>query len=152
MIILAAVMNGRFFISAVKWVAGATLCVAATARAERERIERVFPAEPGVVVRVESYRGAVEILESDVPEVRVAVDVDVDAPTEAEARRARANLQLIMDAAENVVTISGRNPPEQRVRFVWEEDTEIALLYQITVPRRSDIAVKVLDGSVMVGT
>jgi hypothetical protein len=118
--------------------------------AERDE-SAVFPVSPGCTLKIDSYRGSVDITASDEPQVRVSVHMEIGADTDAEAERLRANLQLEMKAAGNIVSIFARNPRESRALWFWREDQQIDLVYRIAVPRRCNVDARVINGSVTVG-
>jgi hypothetical protein len=127
------------------------LCSIALVRAAERDERHVFPVQPGCTLKLDSYRGSVIVTESDEPVVRVSIHMEIGSDTEAEGDRMRAGLQLDVKAADNTVTIFARNPKETRARWVWQEDKQIDLTYRITVPRRCNVDVKVINGNVAIG-
>jgi hypothetical protein len=125
---------------------------AAKAQATDDRIERVFPVSGPVALQVDSYRGSIFVEESEVAEVRVVIDIAIAAKTPEIARRIRSDLQIAIEARRNDVSVVGRNPRESRARFVWDEENETDLIYRVTVPRRCDVTVKVINGSITIGS
>jgi DUF4097 and DUF4098 domain-containing protein YvlB len=90
-------------------------------------------------------------VESDQPEVQVALNMEIDVSSEEEAARIFAGLELIAKEEGNVVTLRARNPKETRVRFVWNDKHQIDLAWRITVPRRCNVDLVTLRGGITVG-
>ncbi len=116
-----------------------------------DKIERTFPVQPGCEVRIDSYRGAIHVEQGDTPEVRVVVEINISGKTEAIEQGMRAGLNIDIQGDARGVSVVGRNPREQAVRFVWEEDNEIDLAYRVTIPRGSKLTLRVINGSMVIG-
>lgn len=131
------------------------LCVLATglrlSAAISDKIERTFPVGPGCEVRIDSYRGAIHVEQGDAPEVRIVVEINISGKTETAEQRMRSGLNIDIEGDARSVSVIGRNPREQAVRFVWEEDNEIDLAYRVTVPRGSKLTLRAINGSMVVG-
>lgn len=123
----------------------------ATARATEREFTRTFAVEPGCSLKLDTHRGRITIVESDEPEVRVAVQMDIGTDNEEEAERAFAALELSATAADNTVTLRARNPRETRVRFAWNDKLQIDLSWRITVPRQCNVEVATITGGITVG-
>ena len=115
-----------------------------------DRIERSFAVDAGQRLVVDVYRGAVLVEESDRAEVSVTVDVEVQAETPADAAKTRGQLELTLESTADGVRVAARHR-QSRVRFVWDEDGTLDLVYRIVVPRRFDADVRVRDGCITVG-
>lgn len=127
------------------------LCgLAVLARATERDEKYAFPAPPGCVLKLDSYRGGVIVTEGEKPEIAIAVHMEIGADTEAQGEQMRARLRFDVKQADNAVTVFARNPSETRVRWVWRDDEQIDLTYRITVPRGCDLDVKLINGSVNV--
>lgn len=124
---------------------------ARVAAAISDKIERTFPVEPGCEVRVDSYRGSIHIDEGDAPEVKVVVEINISGKTDTVERDMRSGLNIDIEGDGRHVSVVGRNPREQAVRFIWEEGNEIDLAYRVTVPRGSKLTLRVINGSMVVG-
>ncbi len=138
----------RFTFVIVLWLVGGDSSLLALA--ERD-VRHEFPVQPGCTLKLDTYRGAVTIVESDEPIVRVHVHLEIGGQTEADSDRILAGLQLDVQARDNVVSIFARNPRETRVRWIWREDEQIDLTYRITVPRQCHVDVRNINGAVTVG-
>lgn len=119
--------------------------------AAEAEVRRVFPLAPGGTVILDSYRGAVTITDSDRDEVQLVVRITVDADTDEEAARFRDDFELDAKAEQNIVAIVARNRRASGARFVWNEKGDLGLSYELMVPRRSEVTVRVRQGSVVVG-
>lgn len=134
-------------ITALLW---ALLCVGPLRAAERD-IRHSFPVEPGCRLKIDSYRGRIDVTESDELQVKILIHLEIGGETEADAQRVLDGLQLDVQARDNAVSIVARNPRETRVRWFWQEDEQIELMYYISVPRRCSVEVKTGTGSITVG-
>lgn len=123
---------------------------ALTGRAAERSVERVFAVEPGGLLAIDTHRGAIIITESDQPQITVAVRLEIGADDEAEADRMAAGLRLDFRQEGNTVSVFARNPPES-VRWHWEDKKQIDLTYRVSVPRRTDVELKNILGSITVG-
>lgn len=118
--------------------------------AERD-IRHAFPVQPGCRLKIDTYRGRIEVTESDEPEVKILIHLEIGGETEADARRVLDGLQLDVQARDNAVSIVARNPRETRIRWFWQEDEQIELMYYISVPRQCSVDVKTGTGGITVG-
>jgi hypothetical protein len=118
--------------------------------AERE-VTRTFPVAPGCTLKIDSYRGRITITEHDAPTIDVKVLIATGAETEHDVARAFAALQLDLTSEGNVVTVRARNPSETRVWWIWEQKRQLALDFQIAVPRQCSVDLALGDGRVTVG-
>ena len=121
-------------------------------RAAEREFERTFPVEPGCTVKLDTYRGSIEIVEGDRPEVHVTVHMEIGSDTEEEAARVYAGLRLEAVQDGNTVTLRARNPRETRVRFVWEDKNQIDQAWRITVPRQCNVDLTTLSGGITIGS
>lgn len=126
---------------------------APAARAAEREFKQTFPVLPGCTVKVDSYRGAIVVVESDelVNEVQVYLHMEIGADSEAEADRRRDELQLDVSSENNVVSLRARNPAQTRVRFVWNDKNQLDLAWKITVPRRCHVEASTVYGSITIG-
>lgn len=121
-------------------------------RAADRDVVKTFPVQPGGMVKVDSYRGTINVVESDVAEVRVAIHLEVGADTEEQADRFFEALQLEIKAEGDTVSVRARNPRESGVRFVWDDRNKIELTFQMTVPRRCNANLATRKGDITVGS
>jgi len=127
------------------------LAAPALVRATDRDIRRVFPVRPGCTLQLETYRGQITIEEGDAAEVRVWLHLEIGADTDAEAGKIAARLQLGLEAHDNTVAITARNPRATGVHFDWEEEKQIDLTYRISVPRRCSLELGGTNTSATIG-
>lgn len=127
-----------------------SLGIVAGQAADRD-FTRTFPVQPGCTLKVDTYRGRIEVVESDQLEVRVNLQVEIGAETEAEADRIFSGLNLTANEEGNVVTLRARNPRETRARFVWNDKNQTELAWRISVPRQCNVELTTLRGGITVG-
>jgi DUF4097 and DUF4098 domain-containing protein YvlB len=123
-----------------------------TARAAERVVQRSFSVQPGAELVVDTYRGSIEVEESDESEVRVRATLVSDLRDEREANRAFDALQLEMKPEGNRVAVSAKNPRQTQVRFVWNEKEQLELAYLITVPRQCSVNLATANGAILVGS
>ena len=113
------------------------LAVAAVspARATERVLLRDYPALPGATLKIDTYRGSVDVRES--PDNRIHVEIHEDPGTDepAEADRILGALKLDVTQDGATVSIVARNPGETGVHFVWQDRQKIILAYAVLVPR-----------------
>jgi hypothetical protein len=124
--------------------------VALTRAAERD-VVRTFPLPPGGTVSIDTFRGSITVTESDEPRVRVAVHLAIGGDTAAAAERVGRELQLTFADGANSVSVVARHPQETGARFVWRDNEQIEPTFRVTVPRRCNVDLKTLNGSIIVG-
>jgi DUF4097 and DUF4098 domain-containing protein YvlB len=121
------------------------------AAAVERTFKRSFPVQAGAAVKVDIYRGAIVIEESNEDKVRVEVRLELATEDEKEADQSLGALKLKMEVASNEVSVVARNPSESRALFVWEEKQRIQMAFRVFVPRGSSVDLATLDGGVTVG-
>jgi DUF4097 and DUF4098 domain-containing protein YvlB len=126
------------------------LLVTALQAAERDVI-RTFAARPGCSVAIDTYRGNVTIVESDDPEIRIAVHLEIGADREEEADRLLRDLQLDFTETGNAVSVIARHPQETGAHFDWNDKSQIAPTFRVTVPRDCSVDLSTRSGSIIVG-
>jgi hypothetical protein len=115
-------------------------------------VERTFAVQPGCTVAVDTYRGSITVEEGDSPEVRLYVHLENGNLDEKRVGGVLEALQLEINAADNAVSVRTRNPRETRVRFVWNDQDQIELVYKLVVPRQCSVDLRTLNGSITVGS
>jgi hypothetical protein len=121
------------------------------ATAMERDVVRTFPARPGCVVRVDTFRGAITVTEADTAEVRVAIHVAIGADDPQEAQALFDALQLTIEPHGSAIEVVARDPQQSRPRFVWNDNKQLEPTYRITVPRRCDVDVRTRNGNLIVG-
>jgi len=127
------------------------ICFGAGLSAAERQIDRVFAVKPGCALKIDTYRGAIAIEESDHDEIRVALHLDAEAEQEARAARSLENVQVDLGLVDNCVTVVVRNPRESGFHFTWQEDEPVNLRFKILVPRKCDVSLKVVNGNAVIG-
>ena len=120
------------------------------ARAEERIVQRDFEAQPGATLKIDTYRGSVDVRDSPDGRIHVAIHMDPGTDEHDEADKILQRLQLDVRQDGAVVSIVARNPAETRVRFVWEEKQKISLAYGVRVPRACNLDIATRDGGVSV--
>ena len=126
-----------------------TLAIA-TRAAERE-VTRTFVVEPGCTLKVDLYRGRIDVAESDAAEVKVTIHAEIGADTDAEAERAGQALQIELAAQDNTVAVRVRNPSEAGWHFEWGDPGQLDIFCRVSVPRRCSVELRTSRGSITVG-
>jgi hypothetical protein len=128
------------------------LAVAAVspARATERVLLRDYPALPGATLKIDTYRGSVDVRES--PDDRIHVEIHEDPGTDepAEADRILGALKLDVTQDGATVSIVARNPSETGVHFVWQDRQKIVLAYAVLVPRVCNLDLATNDGGISV--
>ena len=122
-----------------------------SASAVERMIKRAFPVQPGVTVKVDTYRGGIIVEETEASEVRAEVRVEFATEDEAQASEGLEALKLEIEKVGNEVTVRARNPRESRAVFAWEEKKRAELTFRLFVPSGSSLNLTTLDGGVTVG-
>ncbi len=128
------------------------LLLATAARAAERDIVRTFPALPGCSLRIDSYRGQIQVSEADTAEIRVAVHLEIGGGSEAEAEQLLRGLQLDFATEGPVVSVVVRHPAESGVRFFWNEEKQIAPTFRVTIPRTCNLELRTRAGNILVGS
>ena len=108
---------------------------------ERDEINRTYQLAPGAQVEVSSIRGPVEIRNADTATAEVQI---------IRSARTRADLEyhkIEVQQTGNVLVVRGVQEPEERQRQNIQVDHHVIL----KLPRRIDLSVKSVSGSLKVG-
>jgi hypothetical protein len=128
-------------------LAGAPLVARAVDRDE----ERTFPVQPGCTLKVDFYRGNIDVQESDAAEITVVVHTSLAVASEARADQLQAALGLEIRQEGNTLIVRARDPSGTGVRLVWKDDPPVDLDCRILVPRRCDADLRTRVGAITVG-
>jgi len=109
----------------------------------------VFPLGGKVVVG--TYRGAIEVVPGEGRDVMVSVSSLSPSIDSEEALLALDSLQLILEQIDGDVFVKARNPRETGVRFIWEDQSNIAIRIKVTVPQECNLDLMTRDGGITVG-
>jgi len=127
------------------------LAAAPDGRALDRVVQKNFPAGPGCVLRLDTYRGGIEVKPIPTPEIRITVSLAVLVDNDQEANQVLNRLQLEIKQDQGVVSVLARNPSETRVRFLWEEKKRIKISYTVSVPPGCRVDVSTNDGDIIIG-
>ncbi len=105
----------------------------------------------GGTVAVDTYRGAIEVVPGAGREVQISVDMLSSNDDSEEARLALDALQLSIQQVEGNVVFKARNPRETGVKFVWEDQSNLAIHIKVTVPQECNLDLVTHDGGIKVG-
>ena len=108
---------------------------------ERDEINQTYQLEPGARVEVSSIRGPVEIVNADTATAEVQI---------VRSARTRADLEyhkIEVAQTGNSLVVRGVQEPEDRQRQNIQVDHHVIL----KLPRRIDLSVKSVSGSIKVG-
>ncbi len=132
------------------WSLAIAACAASAGATQRE-VNRTFPVRTPCRLTLDTYRGSVEIIETDAAEICVSLVIDSEADTEEGAARLLDDIVVDLKSAENEVKIRTSNRRESGVRLELKEGERADLLYRITVPRRCSVDLKARQGAFTVG-
>jgi hypothetical protein len=126
----------------------ALLCGTAAAA---QRVEKqAFAVRPGCTVRLDAYRGAIQVEAGtdDAVHVRVTVDYVTENPAQAEA--VLGGFQLAAVTAGNEIRLLARNPKDGSTRFSWDKSERPRVVYHLTVPSHCNLDLQTPDGGITV--
>ena len=127
------------------------LLAAAPAVRATERVERLdFPAPSGVSLKLDTYRGGIDVRDSADGQIHVEIHEDPGTDEPAEMARILSGLRLERKREGALISVVIRNPDETGARFVWEENRKINLSYAIRVPQACNLDLATNDGGVSV--
>ncbi len=127
------------------------VALALPASAFEKYARKTYAVKPDCTLKIDTYRGSIEVEESEEPEIRINIRIGVaNAKDQAEADRILEALHLESKQEGNVVMITATNPSETRVRFTWNDKNLIDLAYSISVPKQCNVDLISRDGSVTV--
>jgi hypothetical protein len=115
-------------------------------------LERTFAVQPGCTLKVELYRGGIDVRETDtVDEITVIAHTTVPVATEAKASALRAMLGLEIVQDGNTVIVRAGDPSGRGVQFTWNEKPLVDLDCRVLVPRRCHVDLRTREGGITVG-
>jgi hypothetical protein len=136
-----------FAILLFNWVAVVPIVPAA------ERVlNQNFSVGPECSVTVDLYRGGIVVEESDEPGVRVSIRLENKLDDERESNRAleSVNVESKQEGADRVV-VNVRNPVAAAPHFAWRDRSEVEVAVLVSVPRRCNLNLVTVTGSIQVG-
>ena len=109
-----------------------------------ERLVKTFAVKVGGQLGVDSQRGAIRVESWDRGEVQVEIEKRADVFTEGEAERLFADFEIEIEATDDEVQVEGRSRGDRRSR-------SLELHYVVKVPKRFNVDLETIGGSVAVG-
>lgn len=118
-----------------------------------QRVEqKSFPLTAGGTVRLNTYRGLVNVSAGEGDKVTVTVRSVSGEEKEENARRALDSLDLSMAARNGEISITASNIRETGVRIDLFELKKIEIFFEISVPENCNLDLSTDDGSITVGS
>lgn len=119
--------------------------------AAAQRVERqAFAVQPGCTVRLDAYRGAIQVEASTDDTVQVRVTVDYVTESYAQAEAVLSGFQLAAVTAGNEIRLLARNPKDRGTRFTWDKSERPRVVYHLTVPTHCNLDLQTPDGGITV--
>lgn len=116
-----------------------------------ERVEQQrFAVSEGAVIRLDTYRGYINVVAGQGNEVEVSVRYLSTEDKEDAARRALDNLRLEMDQRNGQVVITASNPHETGIRIDLFELKKLEIHFELVVPAHCNLDLATADGSITV--
>lgn len=140
-------MTSRAFgILFFSWAAAVPIVSAA------ERVlNQTFAVGAECALHVDLYRGGIVVEESDEPGVRVKVHLENKLGDERESNRVLDNVTVEVRQDADLVTVNVRNPAATAPRFAWRDSAEVEVGVLVSVPRRCNVNLITVTGSIQVG-
>lgn len=113
--------------------------------------ERTFAVQPGCTLKVELYRGSIDVQESDAPEITVIAHTTIAVTTVEKAEPLRAALALEIRQEGNTIVVRAADPSGHGVKFSWNDNPPVDLDCRILVPRRCQVDLRTHVGGITVG-
>lgn len=117
-----------------------------------QRVEQwVYPVQPGSTLKVDTYRGLINVLPEGVDEVKVTVGMSIDTDRINEAREVMEGFELKATTVEKELQLVARNPRDSNVRFEWTKQPRPTVEITIHVPKNMHLNLTTSDGNLTVG-
>jgi|GEM_PF-6375888 len=118
----------------------------------RERVEERRFATNGVpTLKIDCYRGSINVDSDDEPTIRVQVAASSAIENEERAEQLLQRLKFDWSQADNAITLKVANPAETGVRYLWEENQILDLVLKVTIPRTCHLDLVTKEGSLRLG-
>ena len=99
-----------------------------------QRVEQqALAVQPGCTVRVDAYRGQINVVTGGSDEVRVSVALELPETKPGQARAVLDAFTLTSEATEYEVRFTARNARDRDVRFAWEDSMRPQMVFTVTV-------------------
>ena len=116
-----------------------------------QRVEqRALAVQPGCTVRLDAYRGQINVVSGGADEVRVSVALNLPETKPGQARAVLDAFTLTAAATDYEVRFTARNERDRDVRFAWEDAMRPQLVFTLTVPEHCHLDLQTRDGNITV--
>lgn len=117
-----------------------------------QRVEQEsFPLTSGGTVKLDAYRGAINVVAGEGDRVMVLVNLSLAAEASTAARQVLDGFVLTGVMKNDVLTLTARNPLDRTTRFAWDRDPRPEITYTLEVPENVQLELETSDGSITVG-
>lgn len=134
------------------FAAGCLLVTVSASAVIERRVEQRFEVPADAVLKVDTFSGIVNVTaDDDVRAIEVVVIQTADVTTEAAMDERLGALSLSIKQHKNGAVVVGAryvNP----VSLSWTSWPPVNLVYEIKVPRRSDVSVQTREGRITIGS
>ncbi len=113
--------------------------------------ERTLAVRPGCGLKVEFYRGNIDVVESDADEITVLAHTTALTLSTEKAAQLRAALNFEIRQEDNLVIVRAADPSGRGVRLTLKDEPVINLDCKILVPRRCHVDLRTNEGNITVG-
>jgi hypothetical protein len=115
------------------------------------RLERRFelPTEGAAVLRLTTFSGTVQIVETDARVIELVVIQQADVKNEADMDKRLAQLKFTITQEKALVDI--RCETDRQVAWTWQNWSPVQLTYELKVPRQCDLTITSRDGGIVIG-
>jgi DUF4097 and DUF4098 domain-containing protein YvlB len=120
------------------------------AHAAEQAIQREYSVAGGATLKLDTYRGTIEVGQSDDARIHLRISEQVTNAEAAEAAAIFKRVEIGEKADAGAVSVVVRNPAETRVLFVWKEKERVALNYSILVPKTCSVVLSTNQGDINV--
>ena len=116
-----------------------------------QRVEQqALAVQSGCTVRVDAYRGQINVVTGGSDEVRVSVALELPETKPGQARAVLDAFTLTSEATEYEVRFTARNARDRDVRFAWEDSMRPQMVFTVTVPEHCHLDLQTRDGNITV--
>lgn len=116
-----------------------------------QRVEdQTLPATPGITVRLDTYRGAINVVAGSNDAVRVIVALLMPTDDPAAAQTVLDGFVLRAETKDGVMQLTARNPLDRSTRFTWTKDPRPEITFTLEVPAHVHLDLQTNDGSITV--
>lgn len=127
------------------------LALPATGLVAAQRLEeQSFPVQPGCTLRLDTYRGLINVVAGSDFEVRISVSLDLPNVKPEEAKPVLDGFTLDAATADNEVRLTARNPRDSNLHFIWEKVLRPVMIFTVTVPEHCNLDLRTKDGGITV--